>query len=178
MVDEAMLVRLIKAGAVDAFEELYGCYCKPVYSYIYRIVGDKTLADDLAQETFIKVFAALKDVDENKGLGSWIFRIAHNICMDHYRKSKVNYELNGNIGCLSAEHCCPEQILLDKEKQHMLKEALLQIGRKYRAVLLLRACMDLSYKEIAFRMDIKESAVKTLIHRGRQLLQKAYAEVY
>ena len=178
MIEEAMLVRLFKDGTIGAFDEIYGCYYKPVCSYISKMVGDKTLAEDLAQETLIKVFGSLKEADESKGLSSWIFRIAHNTCIDHYRKSRPYCELTENISCRDTEHCCPEHMLLSKEKQHMLREALQTLGRKYRAVLLLRACLDMSYREIAFRMNIKESTVKTLIHRGRRQLQKAYAQVY
>ena len=178
MIEDAVLIRLYKNGASDVFDVIYGYYYKPVYGYIYRMVKDKALADDLTQETFIKVLGGLKDVDENKGLSSWIFRIAHNTCVDYYRKNRVCIELMDNSTCCDSEASCPEDIYLNKEKYQKIREVLFMINQKYRAVLLLRVSQNLSYREIAAQLKLKESAVKTLIHRGRQQFQKIYAEAY
>lgn len=178
MIEDALLVRLFKSGAPDAFDAIYGYYYRPVYNYINKMLKDEAQSDDLTQETLIKVFGGLKDVDENKRLSSWIFRIAHNTCVDYHRKNRVSFELIDNIDYQDMEDSCPENILLNKERQHKIKEALSAISRRYRRALLLRVFQDLSYREIAYKLKMNESTVKTLIYRGRQQFQKKYGEVY
>lgn len=175
---EAELVRHFKNGDTDAFDVIYASYYKPIYYYINKMVNDKTLADDLTQETLIKVLGGLKDADEEKNLSPWIFRIAHNTCVDYLRKNRVNFELIDNINCYDTETNSPEYHFLNKEKQNKIKEVLLRISGKYQTALLLRDFNDLSYREIASLLKLNESTVKTLIHRARQQFQKAYAEVY
>lgn len=178
MIEDAVLVKLFKDGISDAFNEIYIQYYKSVYNYINKMMKDTALADDLTQETLIKVLGGLMDADEKRSLSPWIFRIAHNTCVDYHRKNRASYELIEDIGYNGLAGSSPEHILLNKEKQLKVREALSMIGQKYRTVLLLRACKDLSYREIAVQLNINESTVKTLIHRGRQQLQKVYAEVY
>ncbi len=178
MIEDAVLVKLFKAGIPDAFNEIFSQYYKAIYDYINRIIKDATLADDLTQETLIKVLGGLMEVDEKRSLSPWIFRIAHNTCMDFFRKNRVSYELMEDIGYSDLEGSSPEHILLNREKQLKVREALSMIGQKYRIVLLLRAWQDLSYKEIAAQLKMNESTVKTMIHRGRQQFQKVYTEVY
>jgi RNA polymerase sigma-70 factor (ECF subfamily) len=178
MIDDAELVTLLKNGAADAFDEVFRSYYKPIYMYVNRLVNDRALADDLTQEVLIKILRGLKGVDENKKLSPWIFRIAHNTCIDYYRKNKVGFELLDNINCNDSEINCPENIVLNKEMHNKIKEVLLKISQKYQEVLLLRVYKDLTYKEIASQLKLKESTVKTWIYKGRQQFQKMFAEVY
>jgi RNA polymerase sigma-70 factor (ECF subfamily) len=177
MIDDAELVMLLKNGASDAFDTIYRSYYKPIYMYVNRLVNDRTQADDITQEVLIKVLRGLKGVDKNKKLSPWIFRIAHNTCIDYYRKNKMSFELLENINCIDAEINCPENIVLNKEMHTKIKEVLLKISQKYQEVLLLRVYKDLTYKEIASQLKLKESTVKTWIYKGRQQFQKMYAEV-
>lgn len=175
---EAELVKRFKNGDTDAFEAIYERYYQQIYYYIDKMLNDKSLADDLTQETLIKVLGGLKDADEEKNLSPWIFKIAHNTCVDYFRKSRFNFELIDNINCYEAEANSPEYHLLNKEKQNKIKEVLLRITGKYQKALLLRDFNDISYREIASLLMLNESTVKTLIRRARQQFQKAYAEVY
>ncbi|KUO71420.1 MAG: hypothetical protein APF77_13475 [Clostridia bacterium BRH_c25] len=173
---ETELVRHFKNGDTDAFDVIYISYYKPVYYYINKLVNDKALADDLTQETLIKVLAGLKDADEEKKLSPWIYRIAHNTCVDYLRKNRVSFELIDNINYYDTEGNSPEYHFLNREKQDKIKEALLRISRKYQRALLLRDYKNLSYREIASLLKLNEATVKTLIHRARQQFQKEYAE--
>jgi RNA polymerase sigma-70 factor (ECF subfamily) len=171
-------VDMIRDVIPEDFNEIFTDYYRPLYNYVGKLVKDSSLVDDLTQETFIKVMVALRNFDEDKNLLPWIFRIAHNTCMDYYRRNRVNYELVEDIECCDLNVSSPEHILLNKEKRHEIKEALLKIGYKYRRVLMLRAYRDLSYREIAAQLRLNESTVKTLMRRGRQQFQKVYTEVY
>lgn len=178
MIEETKLIRLFKNGDSDVFNEIYASYYKPVYNYLYKLTRDKALAEDLTQDTLIKVLGNLKDADESRKLLPWIFRIAHNTCIDYYRKNRVSFELIDDIACKESEANCPEYIYLNKEKYYEIKKVLLMINQKYRTALLLRVFQNLSYREIASRLKLNEASVKTLIHRGRQQFRKIYAEAY
>jgi RNA polymerase sigma-70 factor, ECF subfamily len=178
MVGELESIRSFKSGNVDIFDIIYTNYYKSVYFYINKIVSDKTLAEDLVQETFIKVLRGLKDFDEDKKLAPWVFRIAHNTCIDHYRSSRMTFELIGNAICYDKENNSPENIILDKEKRDVIKEILLRMSQKYSTAILLRDFSNLTYKEIASKLKLNEMTVKTLIHRARKQFQKAYCEAY
>lgn len=119
----------------------------------------------------IKVLRGLKDVDEEKKLSTWIFRIAHNTCVDYHRSKKVNCELIDNINCYDIETNSPEYNLLNKEMKYKIKEVLFKISQKYQTLLLLRDFKNLSYREIASELKLNESTVKTLIYRARQQFQ-------
>jgi RNA polymerase sigma-70 factor (ECF subfamily) len=160
------------------FISIYENYYKSIYQYINKTVNNNALAEDLAQETFIKVLGGLKDFDEDKRLEPWIFRIAYNTCIDYYRRNKTTFELIDDIICYDKEDNSPENIVLNKEKQAVIKGVLLKMSQKYKAAIILRDFNNLSYKEVASRLKVNETAVKTLLHRGRKQFQKAYSEAY
>lgn len=178
MMEDTLLVRHFKSGRAEDFDEIYRQYYKPVSKYINGFIKDRSLAEDLTQDTLIKVLRSLKEVDESRGLSPWIFRIARNTCVDYLRKRKPDCLLEENMGCSVPQYGCPENIILNNEVREKLKEALGMMGLEYRRVLLLRVFDDLSYSDIASRLKLKESAVKTMLHRGRRRLQKLYAQVY
>lgn len=166
------------AGLKVKFISIYEGYYKSIYSYINKTVNNNTLAEDLTQETFIKVFGGLKDFDEDKKLAPWIYRIAYNTCIDYYRQNKTTFELIDNIICYDKEDNSPENIILNKEKQNVIKGILLKMNQKYRTAIILRDFNNLTYKEVATTLKLNEAAAKTLIHRGRKQFQRAYSEAY
>ena len=179
MIEELESIRSGKYRNFDAFEIIYANYFKPIYFYINKTVNnDRTLAEDLTQETFIKVLGGLKDFNNEKKLAPWIFRIAHNTCMDYYRLRRMNLELIDNVICYDKESNSPEYSILNKEKQNVLNEVLFKMSQRYRRAILLRDYNNLTYKEIATALKLNEMAVKNMIHRARKQFKKAYLEAY
>ena len=164
----------LEARFIDIYTEFY----EPVYYHIYKTVKNHALAEDLAQETFIKVLGGLKDFDSSKKPGPWLYRIARNTCIDHFRCNKATSELIDNIVCCDNEENSPENIVLDREHHSAVRSILDNMGRRYRLVMLLRYIYGLSYKEVASTLKLNEATVKTLIRRGRIQFQKAYPEAY
>ena len=162
----------------DEFSNIYENYYKSIYFYINKIVNDKTLAEDLTQDTFIKVLCGLKDFNEEKDLAPWIFRIAHNTCVDYYRSSRMTFELVDDFIVYDKEANSPENIILNKEKRDVIKGILLKMSQKYKTAILLRDFNNLTYKEVAATLVLNEMTVRTLIHRARKQFQKAYSEAY
>ncbi|MGQ0560746.1 MAG: RNA polymerase sigma factor, partial [Gemmatimonadota bacterium] len=94
---DQQVVALARQGREAAYRELIGRYERPVFSLIYRLVRDRERAEDLAQETFIKVLNALDRYDPAFKFSSWIFKIAHNTALDHLRKKEpVTLSLHGS----------------------------------------------------------------------------------
>lgn len=162
----------------ELFINIYKAYYKPVCFYIIKMVKDRILAEDLAQETFIKIFNGLEAFDQERRLDPWVYRIAHNTCMDYIRKNHVDHELINEIIQEDSADNSPEHILLNREKGNKISEALQKLGNKYRTPLLLRDFNQLSYKEIASILKLSEQSVKTQIHRARQRFQNIYTEAY
>lgn len=161
---------------MNEFDIIYTSFYKPVCRYIDKRVKDHALSEDLTQETFIKVFAALKSVDKDRGLSPWIFRIAHNTCVDYYRKKTVRYTSLDDAVHYADGACDPEGYLLNREACGRIQETLANIGRRYRTVLILRHFKSLAYVEIASLLGLDASNVKTLIYRARRQFQKNYIE--
>jgi len=164
----------LESRYIKIYQDYYNATC----SYIERIVNDHALAEDLTQETFIKIMTRLKDFDESKKPAPWIFRIAHNTCIDYFRCNKTTFELVDENVCYDKESNQPENIILNKEKSIVIRDVLLKMSQKYRTAILLRDINDLSYKEVASALKLNEATVKTLIRRGRQHFKKAYSKAY
>lgn len=162
----------------NRFTKIYEEYSDPVYRYIYRSVKNEALAEDLAQETFIKVLGALEDLEVSRNPGPWLYRIARNTCIDWFRCNKQTFEPMDDAICCVSNSESPESIVLDREQKSVIKDMFMKMNNKYRPVMLLRYIGELSYSEVAARLELKEATVKTLIRRGRQQFQKAYPEAY
>jgi RNA polymerase sigma-70 factor (ECF subfamily) len=167
------------AGAQEAYGELLRRYQRPVLSLILRMVRDPALAEDLAQETFVKAFRKLHLYDRNRKLASWLFKVAHNTTLDHLRRRQMRtVPLEAESGdsedtwevLRAPEEQGPERRAARSELALALEKALGQIAVKYRAVLLLRLREGLSYQEIADATGQALGTVKIQIHRGRKQL--------
>ena len=184
------VVALAKAGKETAYRELLSRYERPVFSLIYRMVRDRALAEDLAQETFIKVLNALDSYRPEFKFSSWIFKIANNAAIDQLRKRELNtLSLDGAPGARTAEEVeatalqavdRTESPLAELESRELGSEIEQAIGRlrpEYRTAILLRHVEGRAYEEIAEVMDLPLGTVKTYIHRARLELREYLAHL-
>jgi RNA polymerase sigma-70 factor (ECF subfamily) len=173
-----------RQGRESAFRELIRRYERPVFSVIYRMVRDRELSEDLAQDTFIKVLNALDKYDPSYKFSSWIFKIAHNTTVDHIRKKELDtLSLDGSPHARTQEQAeatsfTPAATGLDPagyaESQEIGAEIEAAIGElrpQYREAILLWHVEGRPYDEIADIMDLPLGTVKTYIHRGRHELR-------
>ncbi len=184
------VVALAKAGKEAAYRELLSRYERPVFSLIYRMVRDRALAEDLAQETFIKVLNALDSYRPEFKFSSWIFKIANNAAIDQLRKRELDtLSLDGAPGARTAEEVeatalqavdRTESPLAELESRELGSEIEQAIGRlrpEYRTAILLRHVEGRAYEEIAEVMDLPLGTVKTYIHRARLELREYLAHL-
>ncbi|CAH2715133.1 RNA polymerase sigma-H factor [Neobacillus rhizosphaerae] len=168
MQDEEYM-RQLSLGIDTAFDTLVFRYHKPLFGYIYRLLHDEKLAEDIVQETFLKIYQqGLKGFVPDQ-FRPWMYKIATNTCKDYWRKpmSRLEYATDKEIeGTGQVHHIIDYQL----ERQWMV-ESLNQLSIDYRTVLYLRFYQDLKYSEIALALDISINTVKTRIARGLKLLE-------
>ena len=168
-----------KKGDVNAFQMLFDKYKKRVINYCYRFSGNHAIAEELAQETFIRVYQGAGRYRPKARFSTWIFKIATNVCLNELRKpvyrNKVESldNLNGHEGT-ELKNGGPKSVhedLEDNETQHVIRKAMKALPEKQRAALLLRIDEEFSYKEIGKQMGCSENHVKILIYRAREKLK-------
>jgi len=168
---DQQVVAWAKQGHEAAFRELVRRYERPVFSLLYRMVRDRALAEDLAQETFIKVLNGIKSYRPEFKFSSWIFKIANNAAIDHLRKRSLDtLSIDGSP---TAE--TPLQGVENRELGTAIEHAIARLRPEYRACILLRHVEGYSYEEIADTLDLPLGTVKTYIHRARNEL-RSYLE--
>lgn len=152
-------------GSAQAFHLLYHKYKNDVYRYCYRILNDKNLADDVFQETFIKVYEN-REYFNGDNFKAWVITIARNTCYNYFRKKKDEVEFDDSyIGSVN-------DVNTDFALKDLLGKAIDSLPLKFREVIILREYEDYSYQEIAEILDIDISLVKVRIHRARLLLKE------
>src|SRR5438477_11236042 len=178
------VVAWAKQGREAAFRELVRRYERPIFSLLYRMVRDRALAEDLAQETFIKVLNAIGSYNPQFKFSSWIFKIANNAAIDHLRKRELDtLSLDGPPHATPPDEVSatapqpgdraesPLQELEARELGGAIERALARLRPEYRACILLRHVEGFSYEEIAQTLDLPLGTVKTYIHRARNELR-------
>ena len=189
-VEDAELVALAAQGREGAYRELLARYERPVFSLVYRMVRNRTVAEDLAQEAFIRTFNALDTYNPRYKFSSWIFKIANNLTIDHLRKRRVpTVSMHGAPDAVTAEAQArtrfvvkstgesPEEYVQNRELGSRIEAAIGELREEYRVAVLLRHIEGHTYDEIAHIMDIPLGTVKTYLHRARAELQQRLAEV-
>ncbi|MCI1696771.1 RNA polymerase sigma factor SigW [Aneurinibacillus aneurinilyticus] len=180
-ITEQRIIQEAKNGNRDAFAELVDLYKDKVYHVSYRMVGNRQEAEDVAQETFLRVYANLDNYDPQYKFSTWIYRIASNLSIDLLRKRKKNLSIDAEISGaegvdwhdrLADTGKGPEEEVLTDELQEEVQGAIMGLSPKYRAVMLLRYIEDLSLQEISEAVQLPISTIKTRIHRGREALRK------
>jgi RNA polymerase sigma-70 factor (ECF subfamily) len=177
--DEKELIRRSQAGDGEAFGVLVERYKSKVFSLVYGFARDRTVADDLAQEVFIKAYYSLPKFKSESGFGTWLYRIAVNHAKDYLRKSKghqkdVSLEDAGEKA-LTAENKSPEEKRLDEGRRLVIQDALARLPEKYRVILTLRDIDGLSYEEISAILKLSPGTVDSRLHRARRKLREKLA---
>src|SRR5215207_1771882 len=162
------------AGDQDAFAELVYTYQDSVYNLCYRMLSDRTEAEDAAQETFLRAYLNLQRYDPARSFKTWVLSIASNHCIDRLRRRRmvwlsIDEPLPPNI-TLASDEPEPEEASLFKERSEAMQKLLDTLSPDYRAAVVLRYWYDYSYTEIADILDTTESAIKSRLFRARQML--------
>jgi RNA polymerase sigma factor (sigma-70 family) len=178
--EDAGLVRRCLAGDEKGYRELVERYQGQVYSVALRMVRRAEDAEDLTQETFVRMFRALSRYDTERPFGAWLFTIASRLCIDHIRRRKVSpISLTQRDRDSEEEHQIevedpglrPDEVTSHAEEERRTADLIARLPPHYRIVVILRHQQDLSYEEIAVALNLPLGTVKARIHRARALLR-------
>ena len=188
--DDRELATHAARGHEPAFRELLTRYERPVFSLIYRMVRDRTLAEDLAQEAFIRAFNAIGSYKTSYKFSNWILKIANNHTIDHLRKRRLEtVSIDGSPHARTADEATQSQVVVTstdetpaeyvehRELGNQIEQAIAGLREEYRTVIVLRHVEGYAYDEIADIMDLPLGTVKTYLHRARGELRKSLSHL-
>ena len=181
---DADLVAGVLGGKHERYNELVKRYKGLVTSYAYSRVHQRELAEDLAQETFVRAFVSLDQLKKHSAYSSWILSIAHNVCIDYLRsKSRtVSLEVHGEKDSQGQilienkrERSAADKVAQEEMRQRIL-EAMESLGEEYRTTLMLRHVGGMSCEEIAANLSVSLGTVTSRLSRAHKLLRDKLAK--
>lgn len=164
------------------FADIFDEYQRPIYNYLLHMTQDQAVAEDLAQETFIRVYNGLPGFRGEASLATWVYRIATNVSLDHFRRrSTVQDAATRSLDGVEtdqeelADHkaVSPEQQAAQSEMSACVEDFIWQLPPDYRAALVLHDLQGLKNYEIAEVLDVSLDTVKIRLHRARKKLRAA-----
>lgn len=185
--EDARLMLAVQAGDAFAFEELTSRNQPRVYAYLHRFVGDPQLAEDLAQEVFMRVYKHRATYRQEARFSTWLFRVAHNVAFNALRTKSRRPETLFNAmgsstmettavsyeeGIVTRSGATPTQNIAKLEKQSIIRDAIHKLPPRQRQAVLLARFEGMTYQQIAEVMEMTPEAVKSLICRAHQNLRK------
>jgi RNA polymerase sigma-70 factor (ECF subfamily) len=181
--DAQLVVRAI-AGSQDACRELVERHSRAVYALVARMVRNDGVAEELAQDAFVKAFAALRSFDPAYKFANWMLRIAHNVAIDHLRKSRpatvsIDDEESGRAVAevlVDSRDRSPFERAVQRDLRADLDLALGELRPEFRRLIVMRYLEDLSYEDIADILGLPLGTVKSHLHRARAALAGLLAE--
>lgn len=166
-----------RRGEREAWEVLFRRYQLPLYVYIFELVRDEQAALDLVQETFINASRHLASLREDGKMGSWLFGIAHQKCVQHWRRQKREWIFSEEEpGDVFATGDDPAEILVREEQEEAFMKLLEKLPEAQRSVLLLHFVEEFSIEEIAQITGTRPGTVKSRMHYARRALRSLWQE--
>lgn len=180
--DEYELIERCQAGDRGAFEALFHLYRDDVFRFSFLVVRDASVAQDVVQETFLKVFRSIAKFQFRSSFKSWLYRIAVNEAITMFRRRRVKEDLAPNPdasrpqnGVASSRDWQPEEAVLEGEERQLLRWAIGQLDPVHRSVVVLKYFHEFSDTEIALVVGCPPGTVKSRLHRARELLRHSMA---
>lgn len=171
------LVMAYANGDNAAFDTLLGRHQKTVFTYIFHIVKDQDLANDIFQETFVKAITVIRQgrYEDNGKFGAWLNRVAHNLIIDHFRRNKsentVSNDADEGADLLNDKNLCEasiEESMVQSQLTRDLRRLVCELPEAQRQVLMMRIYRDMSFKEIAEETGV---SINTALGRMRYALR-------
>lgn len=174
------LVKKVKDGDIDAFEDIIKKYEKKIFSLIYNMLRNENEIEDIAQEVFIKVYKNLDKFHGDSSLYTWIYKIATNLCLDQIKKRKDIIYMDEKLRVnddevefqIPSDEKTQDELYEQKELKQKLEKCIEKLPEKQRAMIVLRDIKGLAYDEIAEILELKLGTVKSQINRARLKLKE------
>ena len=168
------LVARARAGDQEAFRLLFVRFSRPVFQFIYQLVSQRDLADELTQETFVRAYRNLKQLRNDSRFSTWLFGIGHNVVREFLRSRQrqtesLSEEINQSE---DARSISPVEGVLEKELNLAIEKALQELDEERRAIFVLKVFQQRSYQEIVEITGFSVAKIKTELHRARLKLRQ------
>lgn len=176
MMDERRLLQKAQEGDRKAFEALVALHSRRVYNLALGYTGRHHDAEEIAQTVFVKVWKALPQFRGASAFSTWLYRLTLNACTDHYRrerKRRGDLSLDDpDLSPIRDAAPSPEEIVIQREEEAILRKALAELPEQHRVILILREMDGLDYQEIAQVLEIQVGTVKSRLARARRALRE------
>ena len=183
--EETRLVTACQQGDSSAFNLLVWRWEKPLYNFIYKYVGDATLAEDLVQDTFIRVLKSIGRYTHQGSFSTWLYRIAINLCKDHLKRKRLPlvslhdyYTTDSGERVyvqdrISDEEARTDESLKVEEREELVRRLLASLPEEQRIVILLKEYQELTFREIAEVLNVPEGTVKSRLYHGLRAMRES-----
>lgn len=173
----------LKNGDLDSFNDVYFQYSPKIYVRLIKLVKNQTIAEEILQDVFTKIWLYRKKIDPSKGFISFLNHISDNLAMDFFRKVQRDKALQLEVWASAIElYYHTEEKVFFKDTQHMLSKAIDSLSPKRREILMLNKFQEKSYKEIANELGISVSTVSNQLVSAlkdiKEYIQKNYPNEY
>ncbi len=170
------LIAQARNGDEDAFHAIFRRYGRPVMSFLYNHVNNRSLAEELTQETFVRAYRNLQHLKDDTRLSTWLFGIARNVARESLRQTikderKIGFDEPETLH-LRAGGATPDGAMLDREMNQTIKQALAELDEDKRTVFSLKIFHEKSYEEISAITGHSIGKLKTDLHRARAEMRK------
>ena len=170
------LIARVRNGDDDAFRLIFERYARPIISFIYDLVGERDLAEELMQETFVRAYKNLNTLRDEERLSTWLFGIARNVARESLRSQPIGkrrVELDDRAVTDMRDHgLSPDGILMNEELNQVIRNALGRLDEDRRLVFALKVFQQHSYEEIALITGFSMAKLKTDLHRARREMRR------
>jgi RNA polymerase sigma-70 factor, ECF subfamily len=173
---ETLIQRCLR-GDQAAWEQIVKQHWRKVFNVAYKFVGKHDEAEDLTQDIFLKIFKSLDTFDRRANFQTWLISVSRNLCIDHYRsvrkeRETIDRQVDANELTPAAPDAGPIAALEQADRVTLLRHALATLPETLRTAVVMRDLQELSYQEIADRLNLPEGTVKSRINRGRTELAR------
>ena len=180
---DADLMLRLKAGDLDCFEVLMNKYKRPMIHFMFRMVRNQAVAEEMAQEVFLRVYRARESYRAEAKFSTWLYRIATNLAVNHARDTKNERmaaklqldapdEESGTTPDVADTTPTAEADLLRAERMRAIKQHVLELPERQRMAVLMHKYREMDYKQIGAVLKLSESATKSLLFRAYQTLRE------
>ena len=173
---ETLIQRCLRGDQL-AWELIVRQYWRKVFNIAYKFVGKHDAAEDLAQDIFLKIFKSLNTFDRRANFQTWLISVSRNLCIDHYRsvrkeRETIDRDIDPNELSPASHEISPMAHLEQRDRVVLLRHALAELPDTLKTAVLMRDIQEMTYQEIADRLQLPEGTVKSRINRGRTELAR------
>lgn len=167
--EDIQLINLVREGRKNHYAELVERYQNGLFRYVYSIVKDSDMAEDIAQDTFIKAFNALGSYNKDYAFATWLYRIGHNLALNAIKANRTFTLDEDEVASIPAPTSDAESV---ENREAAVRTAVERLPLKYRTVVMLHYWEKKEYAEIAEILDVPIGTVKTWLHRAKAKLEE------